>query len=101
MWIFNRTRFYQRHATLIYFDFVSAKVLIDLFNVGTTSAHTILRINFLHEQALLKTVELEYVNPDFLVVDILTKLLSVPKHQQFTNFYLTGPNGVFTNYGTY
>jgi len=53
-----------------------------------------MRINFLHEQVLLKTIELKYVNTDLLVADILTKLLSVPKHQLFTDFLLKGHNGI-------
>jgi hypothetical protein len=86
--------FPQHHATIIYTDSVSAKALIDLFNVGSKSAHIIMRINFLHEQVLLKTIELKYVNTDLLVADILTKLLSVPKHQLFTDFLLKGHNGI-------
>ena len=86
--------FPQKTATVIYTDSVSAKALIDLFNVGTQSAHIIMRINYLHEQVAQGSIELKYVNTDIQVADILTKLLSVPKHQQFTEFLLKGHNGI-------
>jgi hypothetical protein len=85
--------FKQDHATVIYTDSTSAKSLIDLFNVGTSSAHIIMRINYLHEQVLLGNIELKYISTDLQVADILTKLLSVPKHELFTEFLLRGHNG--------
>ena len=92
--------FPQRHATVIYTDSVSAKSLIDLFNVGSRSAHIIMRLNFLHEQVLQRNIELKYVNTDSLVADILTKLLSVPKHELFTKFLLKGHNGLTPSHDT-
>jgi len=73
--------FPQTHATIIYTDSVSAKALIELFNVGPKSAHIIMRLNYLHEQVLLKNIELKYINTNFQVADILTKLLSPTFHR--------------------
>ena len=86
--------FEQDHATVIYTDSTSAKTLIDLFNVGSSSAHIIMRLNYLHEQVLLGNIELKYIQTDLQVADILTKLLSVPKHEKFTEFLLRGHNGI-------
>jgi hypothetical protein len=79
---------------VIYTDSTSAKALIDLFNVGNSSAHIIMRLNYLHEQVLLGNIELKYIQTDLQVADILTKLLSVPKHELFTEFLLRGHNGI-------
>jgi hypothetical protein len=52
-----------------------------------------MRINFLHEQVLNKTIELKYINTDEQVADILTKLLAVPKFKKFKKFLLKGHSG--------
>jgi hypothetical protein len=75
--------FAQKEATDIYTDSKSAKTLIDLFHVGSNSAHLVMRLNYLHEQVQRGIVRIRYVNTDDNVADLGTKLLAIPKFEKF------------------
>jgi hypothetical protein len=84
--------FPQLAPTVLYTDSISAKTLIDSFQVGNNSAHLVMRLNYLHECVENKLIELKYINTLDQVADILTKLLPYPAHQKFKQFLLEGHN---------
>jgi hypothetical protein len=86
--------FPQHAPTVIYTDSISAKTLIDSFQVGNNSAHLVMRLNYLHECVENKTIELKYINTLDQVADILTKLLPYPSNEKFKKFLMKGHNGI-------
>ena len=85
--------FTQNEPTDIYTDSKSAQTLIELFHIGSNSAHLVMRLNFLHEQVLRKVVRIKYVQTDENVADIQTKLLAIPKFSKFKDILLHGFKG--------
>jgi hypothetical protein len=83
----------QTKPTVLYTDSKSAKQLIELFHVGSNSAHLVMRLNFLHEQTQRGIIELRYINTDDQVADIQTKLLALPKFKKFKDIILSGHKG--------
>ena len=75
----------------IYTDSKSAQTLIELFHIGSNSAHLVMRLNFPHEQVLRKVVRIKYVQTDENVADIQTKLLA--KFSKFKDILLHGFKG--------
>ena len=54
--------FPQLAPTVIYTDSISAKTLIDSYQIGNNSAHLVMRLNYLHECVENKLIELKYIN---------------------------------------
>ena len=91
---FAELGFPQLEPTVIYTDSKSAKQLIELFHVGSNSAHLVMRLNYLHEQTQRKNIVLKYINTDDNVADIQTKLLAIPKFEKFKDIMLHGHGGI-------
>jgi hypothetical protein len=85
--------FPQPEPTIIYTDSLSAKTLIDSFNIGNNSAHLVMRLNYLHEMVENGTILLKYIDTLNQVADILTKLLPLHSHQHFTDILHHGHGG--------
>jgi hypothetical protein len=85
--------FPQTEPTIIYTDSLSAKTLIDSFNIGNNSAHLVMRLNYLHEMVDNGTILLKYIDTLNQVADILTKLLPLHSHQHFTDILHHGHGG--------
>jgi hypothetical protein len=85
--------FPQLEPTVIYTDSISAKTLIDSFNVGNNSAHLVMRLNYLHEVVEQGIIILKYIDTLNQVADILTKLLPVHSHQHFMEILTQGHFG--------
>jgi hypothetical protein len=85
--------FPQSEPTIIYTDSISAKTLIDSFNVGNNSAHLVMRLNYLHEMVENGTIQLKYIDTLNQVADILTKLLPLLPHQHFMEILTHGHGG--------
>lgn len=83
--------------TVIFTNSQSAQMLINSFQIGNNSAHIVMRINYLYEQVLNKTIELKQINTDKQVADILTKLKAVSKFQKFKKYLLKGDGGNLPN----
>jgi hypothetical protein len=83
----------QIEPTVIYTDSISAKTLIDSFNIGNNSAHLVMRLNYLHEQVERGTIILKYIDSENQVADILTKLLPIHSHQHFKDILTHGHEG--------
>jgi hypothetical protein len=85
--------FPQSEPTVIFTDSISAKTLIDSFNIGNNSAHLVMRLNYLHEMVENGTIQLKYIDTFNQVADILTKLLPIFSHEHFTDILLHGHGG--------
>jgi hypothetical protein len=84
----------QDEPTIIYTDSISAKTLIETFNIGNNSAHLVMRLNYIHEQVANGTIILKYINTENQVADVLTKNLPIRSHTGFTQFLLRGHMGI-------
>ena len=62
--------------------------MIELFHVGSSNAHLVMRLNYLHEQTQRKNIVLNNV------ADIQTKLLAIPKFEKFKDIMLHGHGGI-------
>jgi hypothetical protein len=82
--------FPQNEPTVIFTDSISAKTLIDSFNIGNNSAHLVMRINYLHEMVENGTVQLKYIDTLNQIADILTKPLPIFSHEHFMETLLRG-----------
>jgi hypothetical protein len=87
--------FEQKKPTTIYVDNVSAKYLAEsLDNCSNNVCHIIVRLNYIQQEVLAKTVEIKFIRTDHQVVDILTKPLAEDKFLKFRNCLLNGFDGV-------
>jgi hypothetical protein len=87
--------FEQKKPTTIYVDNISAKYLAELLhNCSNNVSHIIVRLNYIQQEVLAKTVEIKFIGTDDQVTDILTKPLAEEKFLKFRNDLLNGFDGV-------
>jgi hypothetical protein len=89
--LFSELGYHQKEPTLIYSDNMSVIQVSETLNKDNRSIYLINKINFVREQILMKTIQLQYINTnDDNVADIGTKSLDKTQHRRLTLKSLNG-----------
>jgi hypothetical protein len=80
----------QTEPTVIYTDSISAKTLAETLHTSSSSAHLVVRINFIHQEIDAGTIVLKYIDTDNMVADVLTKALPATPFQKHRDKLLSG-----------
>jgi hypothetical protein len=80
----------QTEPTVIYTDSISAKTLAETLHTSSSSAHLVVRINFIHQEIAAGTIVLKYIDTNNMVADVLTKALPATPFQKHRDKLLSG-----------
>ena len=80
----------QTEPTVIYTDSISAKTLAETMHTSSSSAHLVVRINFIHQEIAAGTIVLKYIDTNNMVADVLTKALPATPFEKHRDKLLKG-----------
>ena len=80
----------QLKPTVIYTDSISAKTLAETLHTSSSSAHLVVRINFIHQEIASGAITLKYIDTNNMVADVLTKALPATSFQRHSEALLSG-----------
>jgi hypothetical protein len=90
--LLKELEFEQHEPTIIYVDNKSSMLLLETLKSSHKTKHINMRINFMREQIINRTIKLKFVPTEDQVADILTKALPKPTFEKFKNILLNGFN---------
>jgi len=90
--LLKELEFEQKEPTIIYVDNKSSMLLLETLKSSHKTKHINMRINFMREQIINRTIKLKFVPTEDQVADILTKALPRATFEKFRKILLNGFN---------